>query len=127
MSPFRNGQPKEVHAPGYDGPDRRVGGGKRSSDKIAENIRLVAVVLGIAVSIFSAGGGYMAAKMAIEGKVGKEDFANKNAEQDSKIRDALNRIGNAESLIRDQVIPDMRDVKVRLRDIYCDGKPPGCQ
>lgn len=122
-----NDKRKEVHSRDYVGPDRRNGGGKRSSDRIAENIKLIAIALGLAMTVFAMGGGWVAAKLAIEGKVDKSDFAQKNAEQDAKIREALNRVQSAETLIRDNVIPELADIKRRARDIYCDGKPPGCQ
>lgn len=122
-----NDKRKEVHTRDYEGPDRRNGGGQRSTDKIAENLKLIAIALGVAVTIFSFGGGWVATKMTLANKVDKSDFATKNAEQDAKIREALNRVQNAEMMIRDNVIPELADIKRRARDIYCDGKPPGCQ
>lgn len=128
---FSNGgearQRRQIDTPDYRGEDRRHGGGQRSTDKIASNIKLIAVALGIAMTVFTMGGAWVGSKLALDGKVDKSDFATKNAEQDTKIREALYRVQSAEALIRDNVIPDLGDIKRRARDIYCDGKPPGCQ
>ena len=122
-----NGKRKDIHVPGYDGEERRHGAGNRATDKVADHLKLFAIALGIAMSIFAAGGGWVAAKGAIAGKVDEKTFAQKNMEQDGRLRDVTNRVERTETLILTDVIPQLREMKMRLRDIYCDGKPAGCQ
>jgi hypothetical protein len=121
-------EPKEIHSANYDGPERRVTiPARRSTDVVATNLKLFAVVLGIALTIFSAGGGYMAAKLTIDGKVGQQEWAEKNASQDHDREVMTNRQDRLEELIIKRVIPQLDKMENRLAAIYCAGKPPGCQ
>lgn len=116
-----------IHVPGYDGEERRNGGGQRASDKIAGNLKLIAVALGIAISIFSFGGGWVATRGLIDSKVSQKDFDAKNADQDRRSQIIENRQDRYEDVMIKQVLPALAEIKSRVSAIYCDKKPPGCQ
>lgn len=119
---------KMVQVPGYEGKDRRTERPpQRAGDIIANNLKLFAAALGIMMSVFAMGGGWMAAKLALEGKVSMTEFARRNASQDQARILLENRQERFERLLMDDIAPDLKEMKLRLRDIYCDGKPPGCQ
>lgn len=121
-------KPKEVHTTDYNGPDRRgQNPARRTGDVVANNVKLTAVALGIAMSIFAMGGGWVAARMAIESKVSQQEFDAKNADQDRQRAIIENRQDRLEDLILKRVIPQLDKMDSRLSAIYCGGKPPGCQ
>ena len=118
---------KAIHAPEYDGPDRRRSGGRRPEDFIANNLKILAGALGIVLLIFSMGAGWAAAKIAIDTKVGREEFAQKNAEQDKRSAQIEGRAERLEATVIDQIAPMLKRLDERVTAIYCTGKPPGCK
>jgi hypothetical protein len=118
---------KKVHTPDYDGPDRRNNGGRRPSDLIANNLKLAGIAIGIVLTVFSMGGGWMAAKIALENKVSKEEFVAKNTEQDKRSERIEGRAERLEATVIDQITPMLRRLDERVTAIYCANKPPGCK
>lgn len=128
MAPFSRGDSaKVVHTAAYTGPGRRASAGRRPEDFIANNMRLVAGALGIVLTIFAAGSGWMAAKMAIDSKVGEKEFtAHVVAEAAARVL-IERRADRLETTVIEEFGPTLKRLDERVSAMYCSHMPPGCK
>jgi hypothetical protein len=125
---FRHSGEKTVHVPGYDGPDRRgVIPARRSEDVIAANLKLVATIVSFIIIILTVGIAWGTAKATLDSKVNREEFVEKNADQDKQRSILESRQDRFEGIMLQDVIPTLKRLDDRVSAIYCADKPPGCK
>ena len=115
---------KEIHARDYEGPDRRANGGRRPADIIASNWKIVTIIVSIAASVFTAGIAYQTARMALDDKVNRTEFIEKNSEQDKRSALIEKRAERLESVIIDDVSPTLKRLDERVSAMYCGSVQP---
>lgn len=123
----RRDAPPIIHAPSYDGPDRRHSHGRRPEDVFASNVKLFATVVGVIAVLITIGIAWGTADRTLAGKVDRTEFIEKNADQDKQRRILENRQDRFEGLILTDVIPTLKRVDDRISAIYCADKPAGCK
>jgi hypothetical protein len=124
---FRNSGEKRVHTSDYEGPDRREIMARRSEDIIAANLKLVATIISMVAVILTIGVAWGTAKAALDGKVDRNEFIEKNADQDRQRAIIESRQDRFEGIILTDVIPTLKRLDDRVSAIYCADKPPGCK
>lgn len=125
--PYRDREVKTVHTGDYEGPDRRTSSARRSEDVIAANLKLVATVVSMIAVILTIGVAWGTAKAALDGKVDRTEFYQKNADQDRQRQLVESRQDRFEGIILTDVIPTLKRLDDRVSAMYCADKPPGCK
>jgi hypothetical protein len=123
----------EVEAPNYRGPERRVRApqGRRGfRDHLASNLGLVTVVVGLGLSVLSAGIAWGVTQQTLRNldaaKVSRDEWLTKNAAQDRDNNELLRQLLALKYSV-DELTPAVRDVAARIRDMNCEGKGPSCR
>jgi hypothetical protein len=119
---------KTVHTVDYDGPDRRGAiPARRADDIVAQNLKLVAAIVSLVVLLVTVGIAWGTAQRTLSGKIDRDEFVAKNAEQDRQRGIIEGRQDRFEGIILTDVIPTLKRLDDRVSAIYCADKPPGCK
>jgi hypothetical protein len=119
---------KVIPAAGYNGPDRRTQRTpSRASDIIAANLKLVSAIVGVILMIAAATTAWTTSQWKLSNKVDREEFVQKNADQDAQRALIERRAERLESTIIEQIAPTLKRLDERVSAMYCAEKPPGCK